>query len=316
MARPTRTNAEYFYHPASFRNDRRVKAIRARLGMAGYGLLLMLIEVLTDANNTELAPDEIEMELLAGDLGVDVTEIETLLQLAEKIGLFARSADGWLRCPQLDEWLVPVFEKRNRARNTALAAKSDVTVTETPVTVTVIPPVENSTGRNRKERSDDGPREASPAPVLSQSLQARLATLPDTTGEVPAEHGPLGKSGYFRTLCDRLQLGPIDHDHYRQMALMLAADTPKRTSKQWESWVAKFFTNQKQGGPLLLQAAQLAGPTPQEQLPLPGHEAPGQLIVINGIGSDASMNRIKLDSARQRWPTATIHVLIPGQRHD
>lgn len=169
MARPTRTNAEYFYHPASFRNDRRVKAIRARLGLAGYGLLLMLLEVLTDADNTQLDTDDIEMELLAGDLGVDVAEIETLLQLAEKVGLFARTAAGLLHCPQLDEWLAPVFEKRNRSRNNALAAKADVSATDTGVSVTEIPPVENSTVENSREEESPPKKNAGAGVSFSSS---------------------------------------------------------------------------------------------------------------------------------------------------
>ena len=123
MARPTRTNAEYFYHPASFRNDRRVKAIRARFGACGYGLLIMLIETLTDADNIELSLDEIEIELLAGDLSSTIEDITALIQLAEKVGLFIRSDTGLLKCPQLDEWLAPVFEKRNRSRAASLSGQ-------------------------------------------------------------------------------------------------------------------------------------------------------------------------------------------------
>jgi hypothetical protein len=106
MARPIRHNAEYFYHPASLRNDRRVKAIRARLSLAGYALLVMLLEVLTDADDTRLDTDEMEMELLAGDLGVSVTEIDSLLQKkwaflpAPKLAycIAHSSMSGWLPC--------------------------------------------------------------------------------------------------------------------------------------------------------------------------------------------------------------------------
>ena len=152
MARPTRTNAEYFYHPATFRNDRRVKAIRARYGACGYGLLLMLIELLTDADNTALPTDEMEIELLAGDLSSTVEDVTNLIQAAEKVGLFGRNAAGMLKCPQLDEWLAPVFDKRNRARNTPTPPKLSQPVTETPITVTETPPVKESTGENSTEQ--------------------------------------------------------------------------------------------------------------------------------------------------------------------
>ena len=176
----------------------------------------------------------------------------------------------------------------------------------------------SSSASSSNTTSDDVVFEASsPAPKLSADLQAHLATLTDTSGEVPAEHGPLSNPARFQAICDELRLGAIDHEHYRQMALLAAKGKPQRTYRQWESWIANFFTNRKQGGPLLqAKTAQLSAPTPLDQLPLPGKEQRGQVIVIAGIDSDASMNRMKLTSAQQKWPTAIVHAFIPGQRHD
>ncbi len=139
MARPIRNNAVYFTHEANLRNDRRIKAIRTQCGAAGYGMLHMLLEALTDADFTQLSTDEEELELLAGDFGVSVTEIHSLLQIGEKVKFFARNEAGLLICPDLNTWLSSVFEKRNRARNAAKPDKPGITVTETPVPVTVIP---------------------------------------------------------------------------------------------------------------------------------------------------------------------------------
>ena len=139
MARPSRNNADYFTHNADFRNDRRIKAIRGRFGPAGYGLILMLLEVLTDADHTQLSTEELEMELLAGDFGVSVTEINSLLQLAEKIGVFARNEEGLLICPDLNKALEQVFEKRNRSRLVAQTARIQQSATEILVSVTETP---------------------------------------------------------------------------------------------------------------------------------------------------------------------------------
>ena len=139
MARPIRNNAEYFTHPANFRNDRRVKAIRAHCGLQGYAILMMMMEALTDAEFTQLSTDELEMELLAGDIGVSVTEIHSLLQIAEKIGLFSRNADGNLICDDLNRSLEQVFDKRNRSRKSEEERKNKVSVTEMPVSVAEIP---------------------------------------------------------------------------------------------------------------------------------------------------------------------------------
>jgi hypothetical protein len=139
MARPSRNNADYFTHNADLRNDRRIKAIRARFGPAGYGLVVMLLEALTDADFTQLNTEELEMELLAGDFGVSVTEIYSLLQLAEKIEFFTRNEAGFLICPDLNKALEPVFEKRNKARFVAQTTKEQQSVAEMPVSVTEIP---------------------------------------------------------------------------------------------------------------------------------------------------------------------------------
>ena len=139
MARPSRNNADYFTHNADLRNDRRIKAIRTQFGSAGYGLVLMFMEALTNADYTQLNTEGVEMELLAGDFGVSVTEIYSLLQLAEKIGFFTRNEAGFLICPYLNKALALVFEKRNRSRLTFQRTKEGQSVAETVVSVTETP---------------------------------------------------------------------------------------------------------------------------------------------------------------------------------
>ncbi|GAB3314787.1 hypothetical protein GCM10027299_03370 [Larkinella ripae] len=163
MARPSRNNADYFPHNADFRNDRRVKAIRAQFGVSGYGILMMLMEVLTDAEFTQLNTDDLELDLLAGDLGVSVTDIRSLLQFAERISLFARNTTGHLICTDLNKGLEQVFEKRNRARIAAQQAKERVSVTETPDSVT------ESTQRKEKEKKEDNTSSVADATNCSSS---------------------------------------------------------------------------------------------------------------------------------------------------
>jgi hypothetical protein len=186
MARPVRHNAEYFYHPASLRNDRRVKAIRARLGLTGYALLVMLLEVLTDADHTRLDTDEMEMELLAGDLGVSVTEIDSLLQIAEKVGFFARTAAGLLHCPQLDEWLAPVFEKRNRTRNATLTLKAGVTATVTPIAVTETQPVKESTVEYSREEINTSSFQSEVGAATAAAPTSEKKIVGDSATQSPA----------------------------------------------------------------------------------------------------------------------------------
>ncbi len=206
MARPARTNAEWFKHPAAFRNDRRVKAIRARYGPAGYGLLTMLLELLTDAEDTQLCLDEVEVELLAGDLGSTADEVLGLICLAEKVGLFARNEAGCLKCPQLDEWLAAVFEKRNRSRNDAEAAKLPQPVAETGVSVTETP--QSRIEKSRVEESIEvleraASAAAPPEKKIGELVEASLprpekpnVSAPHTEGaaaDVPTRKPPAAK---------------------------------------------------------------------------------------------------------------------------
>jgi hypothetical protein len=237
MARPVRHNAEYFYHPASLRNDRRVKAIRARMGLAGYALLVMLLEVLTDADDTRLDTDEMEMELLAGDLGVSVTEIDSLLQIAEKVGFFARTEAGLLHCPQLDEWLAPVFEKRNRTRNAALTLKSGVTVTETPIAVTETQPVKKSTVEYSKEEKSTS--------SLRSEVGAAIAAAPAPEKKIVGEsatQSPVPKASRTRGAGPFVPPPPADI-----LAYMLA-QRPHNPTEQVQRVADKCFNYYESNG--------------------------------------------------------------------
>lgn len=191
MARPERNNAEYFTHDADFRNDRRVKAIRSKFGAAGYGLLLMIMETLTDSEFTQLSTDEVEIELLSGDYGVSVTEIHSLLQLSEKIGFFARNEAGMLICPDLNKALEPVFEKRNRARLAAQNTKKPVTVTETPQappqSVTETPQSKEKESKEEEIESKEEERESEgkpSEPVIAADAAPDLNFLIDSETEM------------------------------------------------------------------------------------------------------------------------------------
>jgi len=140
-------------HSGSLRNDRRVKAIRTATGAAGYGIFHMLLEALTDADYTTLSVDSFELELLAGDFGVSVTEIDSLLQIGKKVGYFLVNEAQMLTCPELNKWLEMHFEKRNRSRNRGSGDSPSQPVTEMGVSVTETPhnTIHNTTVHNNTE---------------------------------------------------------------------------------------------------------------------------------------------------------------------
>lgn len=191
MARPAKLNAEWFTHTASLRNDRRVKAIRTATGAAGYGIFHMILEALTDADYTQLLVDDMELELLAGDFGVSVTEIRSLLQIGEKVGWFVIDSAHILTCPDLNKWLEMHFEKRNRSRNTGKSRSLSQPVAETGVSVTGIPhnTIQNNTLHNSTHTP---PTPAAEGCVLAEGSKKNES--PVVSEKLPAEGSPASAS--------------------------------------------------------------------------------------------------------------------------
>lgn len=306
------------FYPADWRKDPGVQALSRHDRSVWFDMLCIMHES-DERGVLVLNGRPMPEAALASMLGLDNQTFNQTLTTILTYGVASRrESDGAIYSRRMvkDEKLCQ--SRRNAGKKGGNPNLVNQKAKQKPTTQVNQIPTPSSSSSSSITSNDVSAHEASSsAPGLSKELQARLATLPDTSGEVAAEQCPLFKAAPFHALCDELGLGPIDHAHYRQMAALLAQDKPVRTAGQWKSWIAKFFTNQKQGGALLqAKTVQLSTPTPAHELPPPGKERPGQVIVITGIGSDASMNRMKLDSARKKWPTATVHAFIPGQRHD
>lgn len=115
MARPAKNNADYFGHDHDMRNHRKIKAIRAKFGLQGYAMWCMLLEALTGAESNRLAWNDLEIELLAGDFGVSVTEITELVDYCHRLELICTD-NGKIYSKSLDEKLKSVYEKRSQSR--------------------------------------------------------------------------------------------------------------------------------------------------------------------------------------------------------
>jgi hypothetical protein len=118
MPRPKKNNADYFSHDADMRNNRKLKAVRGKFGIMGYGVYNMLLEMLTDADYNRITLNDIELELIAGDFGVSVTELQEIINFCVSIKLFQK-LDDKLYCEELDDRLKPVYMKRERSQSAA-----------------------------------------------------------------------------------------------------------------------------------------------------------------------------------------------------
>jgi hypothetical protein len=111
MARPVKNYCEYFPHDRDMRNHRKIKAIRTKFKITGYGIWCMILEYLTGIDGNVFEYSDVEMELMAGDFGVSATEIRDVIDYCIKLELLFLK-DDFIQSESLDERLKPVYDKR------------------------------------------------------------------------------------------------------------------------------------------------------------------------------------------------------------
>lgn len=111
MARPVKNYCDYFPHDRDMRNHRKIKAIRTKYKITGYAIWCMILEYLTGIDGNVFEYSDVEMELMAGDFGVSVTEIRDVLDYCIKLELLFLK-DGFIHSETLDDRLKPVYDKR------------------------------------------------------------------------------------------------------------------------------------------------------------------------------------------------------------
>lgn len=125
MARPKKTNADYFSHDTGMRNDLKIKAIRRKFGLTGYAVWCMLLEVITDSDNLELEYTDEQLELISADFDLDKDELKLIIDYAIQLKLLV-SENSVLFSETLKNRLLPLFNKRERQLSTAKTQISGV----------------------------------------------------------------------------------------------------------------------------------------------------------------------------------------------
>lgn len=130
MARPIKNNCDYFPHDAGMRNHKKLKAIRSTFGIQGYALWCMMLEHITASEFNSMPYNDLEMELLAGDFGVETGQLIRFIEYCIRIGILQRDGD-MIISQSLNERLAPVYEKRGFMKQKL--KRERVPVTETGV---------------------------------------------------------------------------------------------------------------------------------------------------------------------------------------
>lgn len=115
MARPVKNYCDYFSHDRDMRNHKKIKAIRTKFGITGYGIWCMVLEYLTGNDGNVFEYSDLEFELMSGDFGVSVTEIRDTVDYCIKLELLFLK-DGFINSESLDERLKSVYDKRGVAK--------------------------------------------------------------------------------------------------------------------------------------------------------------------------------------------------------
>lgn len=107
-------DAFYFPHFSNARHDRKIKRVLKDLGVEGYGLFFMLLEVLRE--QTDLKYPLSDVDLLADEFGTSVAKLKAIIA---KYDLFQTDSDGKFFSIKQIFYLQPYFEKSERAREAA-----------------------------------------------------------------------------------------------------------------------------------------------------------------------------------------------------
>lgn len=117
MARPQKDNADYFSHDCDMRNDIKIKALRTKYGIKGYAFWCMILEVLTNEENFEYSYSELDLELLAGDFGMEYEEIDDIINYCLRLQILQLSDDeSVIYSSKHKERFEPLLQKRERQR--------------------------------------------------------------------------------------------------------------------------------------------------------------------------------------------------------
>lgn len=111
----------YFPHFCNARHDRKIKRIIKDLGVEGYGLFFMLLEVLRE--QTDFKYPVCDIDLLADEFGTSEAKLQAIIQ---SYGLFDLGEDGMFFSGKLILYLQPYLERSERARKAATKRWNDI----------------------------------------------------------------------------------------------------------------------------------------------------------------------------------------------
>lgn len=106
--------AFYFPHFCNARHDRKIKRLRKELGLEGYGIFFMLLEVLREQTDLRYPIDDID--LLADELGASEQKVRVVICNYQLFKIETTDNEEMFFSPKLISYLQPYFKMREQRR--------------------------------------------------------------------------------------------------------------------------------------------------------------------------------------------------------
>lgn len=107
-------DAFYFPHFCNARRDRKIRRVIKDLGISGYAIYFMILEVLREQRDFRYPMEDVD--LLADDFNTSEDVVQAVLQ---KYELFDIDKDGFFTSKKLQLYLQPYIERSKRAKAAA-----------------------------------------------------------------------------------------------------------------------------------------------------------------------------------------------------
>lgn len=108
-------NANSFPLENNHRNRELVKVLRKKFGAEGYGIYIMLLELLTSKDYFKLSFTELDLEIIASDLDIEVDKLTGIIDYAKKTGLLS-GENNMVFSPYLNDFLPGILKTREKNR--------------------------------------------------------------------------------------------------------------------------------------------------------------------------------------------------------
>jgi len=113
-------DAYWFKHDATAHTDRKIRVLIKNYGWQGYGWFWLIIESLRSEDNYHLPYDELTIDALSSDMGLDTDLVKDFLDYLVKIKLLSLNGDNSLFSHRLANDMAIKDIKTQVARDAAL----------------------------------------------------------------------------------------------------------------------------------------------------------------------------------------------------